>query len=64
MKYTLMFAKNVFMLLIYPFLLLQDVITACEYDSSVVQGDLDRDTVTKVYFHCLLIIISFNVSNI
>ena len=52
------------MLLIYPFLLLQDdVITANEYDSSVAQGDLDHDAVTKVSFYCLLIIISFNVSN-
>ncbi|XXG79795.1 hypothetical protein AAC387_Pa09g0789 [Persea americana] len=27
---------------------MEDVITVCEYDSLVVQGDLDHDTVTKV----------------
>ena len=57
--------QNVFMLLIYPFLLLQDdVITAYEYDNSVAQGDLDLDAITKVSFYQLLIIISFNVSNL
>ncbi|RWR90845.1 endoglucanase 17-like protein [Cinnamomum micranthum f. kanehirae] len=38
-----------------------DVITAYESDSSVAQGDLDHDAVTKLSFYYLLIIISFDV---